>query len=407
MLAFLPALCFAQTFEGEAVYQNRFLFSGQATKMGLDSATLVSKMIADGDISEVVRLQVKGGSFAWSQVGHEANRQVYRAGGNKLYSFFEGADVCKVYDVTVDAETVLLKTAPSATLLDTQVLVAGQACKVVRVRWKSGHYDYYFSPGFLPVDGSLFANYKYDGWGAYLAIANALPLRIDKVSSLMTISTTLQRAEGRAVDAGTFALPQLAPANDLKSFVPGQTFLRVAQTSGSQKPAVGLGASAPARPALKAHVVESYSDGMRGEIDTVTGYQKYYYPNGGLKMEGKVSGAGARAYRDSLWKYYNEAGQLMKQEISNGEGKLSQTDFLYFSNGKLMSKTHQYFEGDYKNKATFRFHKVETLYYTNGQPMALRHWVNKELLEEKCWDPKGGEQPIEYLKTARAAQGGE
>jgi hypothetical protein len=161
---------------------------------------------------------------------------------------------------------------------------------------------------------------------------------------------------------------------------------------------------APERFHFMAHIVEKYSDGSRGEIDTVTGYRKYYYANGKLQMEGKVTKASPKDYRNGIWNYYNEAGQLMKQETSDKEGKLTQLDFMYFSNGKPLSKEYQYFEGDRKDKSTFRLHKIETLYYTNGQEFAERHWVNADLIDEKCWDSKGNPKPIEYQKTVKSLQ---
>lgn len=156
-----------------------------------------------------------------------------------------------------------------------------------------------------------------------------------------------------------------------------------------------------------AHIIENNSDGSKSEIDTVTGYRKYYYPNGKLQMEGKVTKASPKDYSDGVWNYYNEAGQLMKQETSNKEGKINELNFMYFKNGKPLSKTYQYFEGDYKDKTTFKFHKIETLFYTNGKELAERHWVNNNLVDEKCWDSKGNPKPIEYLKTVKSVEADE
>ncbi len=156
-----------------------------------------------------------------------------------------------------------------------------------------------------------------------------------------------------------------------------------------------------------AHIVEPQNDGSRAEIDTTTGYRKCYYKNGKLQMEGKVTKDTPKDYRDGIWSYYNEAGQLMNQETYNKEGKVNQLEFMYFTNGKPLSKTYQYYEGDYKNKATFKFHKIETLYYTNGQELSERHSINGKIIDEKCWDSKGNPKPIEYLKTIKSVQADE
>ena len=161
---------------------------------------------------------------------------------------------------------------------------------------------------------------------------------------------------------------------------------------------------APEREHFKAYVTENNPDGSKVEIDTTTGYLKYYYNNGKLQMEGKVTKASPKDYRDGIWNYYNEREQLMKQETYTKEGKINELDFMYFTNGKPLSKTYQYYEGDSRHKASFRFHKIETLYYTNGQELSERHYVNNNLIDEKCWDSKGNPKPIEYLKTVRSVQ---
>lgn len=134
---------------------------------------------------------------------------------------------------------------------------------------------------------------------------------------------------------------------------------------------------------FKAHIIENHEDGSRGEIDTITGYQKYYYKNGKLQMEGKVTKANPQNYRDGIWSYYNERGQLMNQETYTKEGKINQLEFMYFINGKPLSSTYQYYDGDYKSKETFKFHKIETLFDTTGKKISQRHWINEKLVSEE------------------------
>ena len=161
---------------------------------------------------------------------------------------------------------------------------------------------------------------------------------------------------------------------------------------------------APESKSFRGHIKENQPDGSKVEIDTISGYRKYYYQNGKPQMEGKVTKANSTDYRDGIWNYYNEVGQLMKQETYNKEGKINELNFMYFTNGKPLSSTYQYFEGDYKDKTKFKFHKIETLFYTNGQKLSVRHWINDEVVNEKCWDSKGNPKPIEYLKTIKTVQ---
>lgn len=153
-----------------------------------------------------------------------------------------------------------------------------------------------------------------------------------------------------------------------------------------------------------AHIIERNSDGSKTVIDTATGYRKNYYANGKLQMEDKVTKAMPKDYLEGIWKYYNEAGQLMKQETYIKEGKINELNFMYFTNGKPLSKTYQYYEGDYKEKSTFKFHKIETMFYMNGQELSERHWINSNLIDEKCWDSKGNSKPIEYLNTIKSLE---
>jgi antitoxin component YwqK of YwqJK toxin-antitoxin module len=159
---------------------------------------------------------------------------------------------------------------------------------------------------------------------------------------------------------------------------------------------------APESQHFVAYRTEKSDDSSRAEFDTVTGYGKYYYANGKLKMEGKVTGAPPNGFRDGIWDYYNDQGQLMSQETYARQGKINELKFMYFKNGKPLSETYQYFKGDYKDKASFQFIKIEIHYYTNGQKLSEEHSVNEKIVYRTCWDSKGNEKPIEYLKTIKS-----
>ena len=155
-----------------------------------------------------------------------------------------------------------------------------------------------------------------------------------------------------------------------------------------------------------AHSIERNKDGLKIEIDAISGYRKYYQ-YGKLQVEGKLIKGSPEYYREGVWNFYNQSGQLMNQETYNKAGKISQLQFMYFTNGNPLSKTYEYYEGDYKGKSTFKFHKIEILFYTNGQELAERHWLNNNLIGEKCWDSKGNPKPIGYLNTIRSVEADE
>jgi hypothetical protein len=160
--------------------------------------------------------------------------------------------------------------------------------------------------------------------------------------------------------------------------------------------------AAPESLHFTAHILEKHDDGSRAEFDTTTNYRKYYTKNGKLQMEGKVTRTPQNNYRDGIWNYYDELGLLMKQETYMSQSKVRELDFMYFKNGNPLSETLQYFQGDYKDKASFKFIKIEVLFYTNGRKLSERHSVNGKFVYATCWDSKGHEKPIEYLETVKS-----
>jgi antitoxin component YwqK of YwqJK toxin-antitoxin module len=142
-------------------------------------------------------------------------------------------------------------------------------------------------------------------------------------------------------------------------------------------------------PGFASHITEYYEDGkIYRQADTITGYNKLWYENGRLMEEGKITKSKPEDYRDSVWKYYNQNGLLVKQETYNKEGKLNSTAFTYFFN-ELTSETYQYFEGDWKDKSNFKFHEIRKDYWPSGKLMSLTHKVNGVIVEQKQWTKKG------------------
>lgn len=143
-----------------------------------------------------------------------------------------------------------------------------------------------------------------------------------------------------------------------------------------------------------AHKTEYYSKGKRKyEEDTLTHYRKYYYENGQLAKQGKVI--------SNVWtgliQTYSETGQLVSEITANEKGKLTDKEFRYYSNQKMMKETYQYFEGNYKDTTNFKFYKIEKSYYSNGQICFEQHSINNKVIETKSWTSNGATKPIEQL----------
>jgi antitoxin component YwqK of YwqJK toxin-antitoxin module len=138
------------------------------------------------------------------------------------------------------------------------------------------------------------------------------------------------------------------------------------------------------------HITEHYPSGERSsEIDTITGYQKYWFKNGKLRMEGKMTKDSAKKYRDSVWKYYDEQGRLVLEETYNRQGKLNLRSFQYLFNDVPLSEINEYFEGDYRDTVNFKFHRIEKGISENGKPWVEKHYINGKLVDSKEWDKDG------------------
>ena len=62
---------------------------------------------------------------------------------------------------------------------------------------------------------------------------------------------------------------------------------------------------------------------------------------------------------------------------------------------------YEYVEPNETIPNDYSFHKIEKMYYTNGQQCAERHLVDGQVVDEKCWNPKGVSMPIEYLDSIK------
>jgi hypothetical protein len=210
----------AQKFEGRIVYDVQF-------ELAPKLANRISKeqFLKQADNDELnageVTISYKGGNYHVAIGGNKGLWSVYRKDSNRLYSFFPTNEECVVTDVSIDVESKITGKMAVVTLKDTSVLVADKPCKIVRVQWGTGYYDYYFSENYLATN-DLFPGYVYDGWSAYLKLAKAYPVKIVKViKGLYTLSYTLVKASSEKVPDTLFDLPPLRPSG-LPSLVPNK-----------------------------------------------------------------------------------------------------------------------------------------------------------------------------------------
>lgn len=221
----------SQSFEGTITYVLDFEVSEKFKKMGVTKEMLIEKMKAEGSYSDTIKTSYKQGDYYTLLNANPKSWQIYKASTNKIYAMQDGedADICKVIDASVDLEFTMTGKMPVIQKLDTTANVNGNPCSIVRVKWQSGTYDYYYDSRHLKVDLTLFAQHTYDGWAEYLKISRALPVKIVKtVNGLMTATQTMTSARVKAVDESLFVIPTLVPDKELNIFkMPNGEIMRI------------------------------------------------------------------------------------------------------------------------------------------------------------------------------------
>jgi len=211
-------LTFGQSFEGTLTYVSELEVLPKMTKMGVTKEMLIDKMKQEGSWSDTIKTSYKHGNYVTFLNNSLKSRTIYNSDSNKIYSLQNGdaSDICTVTDASIDLESVMTGKLLTVEKLDTNVIVDGINCNIVRVKWKSGTYDYYYNSNKLTVDTTLFAQHLYDGWSEYLKISNSLPLKIVKMTKgMMTITMTLVSSKVEVINEKMFIIPTLISDKDL------------------------------------------------------------------------------------------------------------------------------------------------------------------------------------------------
>ena len=222
---------FSQNFEGTLSYSVKMEVSEKMQKYGVTKEILIEKMRKEGTWADTIFISYKNGNYIQQMGINKFAWSVYSVDSNKLYSFQKGSDICTVINTSIDLEEEMFGTPPKISLLDTSVVINDLECSIVRVKWKSGYYDYYFNTLKNPISPEFYKLYKYDGWYEYLKIAKSLPIRIVKSNKgMMTITMTLVNTSLHNVNDDLFKIPKLVYEKDL-NIVPikNRVIMRVIQ----------------------------------------------------------------------------------------------------------------------------------------------------------------------------------
>jgi len=173
LFAFRPV--FSQNFEGTLFYTVTMEVSEKMQKYGVTKEMLIEKMSKEGSWADTIYISYKNGNYFQQMGANKLAWSLYSVDSNKLYSFQKKANICTVINTSVDLEEEMLGNPPKISLLDTIVTINSLKCSIVRVKWKSGYYDYYFNTLTNPINPEFYKLHKYDGWYEYLKIAKSLP----------------------------------------------------------------------------------------------------------------------------------------------------------------------------------------------------------------------------------------
>jgi len=218
IILFTSLISFGQSYEGTLTYVADFEVSEKLVKMGMTKQILLDKMKSEGSWSDTIRVSYKQGNYYTLLNNNPKSWSIYKSDNNKIYSMQDGeaSDICTVTDASIDLEFAMTGKMPTVEKLNTTVVVKGTSFSIVRVKWESGTYDYYYNQTMLTVDASLFAKHTYDGWAKFLKISNSLPLKIVKTTKgMMTVTLTLVSSKIKVIDEKLFSIPKLVPDKNL------------------------------------------------------------------------------------------------------------------------------------------------------------------------------------------------
>jgi TonB family protein len=214
-LLFSSLLTLGQSFEGTLTYSVSLEVDEKMLKHGLTRESLIKNMKVEGTWSDTIWISYKQGNYYKTSNSVPKSWSIYVAEKNNIYTLHEEEEsvFCEVMDASIDTEFAATGKMPLVMKLDTTAIVGVDTCSIVRVKWSTGTFDYYYNQNKFEVDATLFSNHIYDGWAEYLKISQALPVKIvGGAKGLMTVSLTLVDSNSGQLDDELFKTPDLTRA---------------------------------------------------------------------------------------------------------------------------------------------------------------------------------------------------
>lgn len=194
MLCFLfcGAFVSAQTFEGKVIYHDTYTSRTPGTADNQYSAMA----------GTIQHYYIKGGNYKSETNGTLVLWQLYINKDNKIYSKIAHSANILWDDAAVNPDKVT-----SVELHKGVANILGYKCDELVLHSESNFQKYYFSSQ-LPVDSKLYKKHLYGNWYAYLAKANALPLKTIIRNEKFIMESTATEVKPMKLDDSFFTLPQ-------------------------------------------------------------------------------------------------------------------------------------------------------------------------------------------------------
>ncbi|MCK6617635.1 MAG: hypothetical protein L6Q51_08320 [Cyclobacteriaceae bacterium] len=216
------------SFQGIITYIQDLEVGGAFKKMGITKEMLMAEINKEGKWFDTLWVNYRLGNYAQFGNNKAQTTKVYDPSDNIIYTFeLTGNDLCSVQeavDLTLGGEA----DKPTVTVVDSAVTIMGLPCKIIRMKWSLGQYDYYYNETQARVNPELFANHTSEGFAEFLKMSGSLPLQIVKSVMGMDIIQTAVDIQQGSVDRNAFNIPELVEDESLNAIrMPGTTIMRI------------------------------------------------------------------------------------------------------------------------------------------------------------------------------------
>jgi hypothetical protein len=191
VVALTMSMSFAQSFEGKIFYTNAY----KSKMPNVNDQQLTDMMGASQEYL------MKGGDYKTISNGSLIQWQLYVNKDNKIYSKMTSSPAALWTDCAENPDEVL-----KSELNKGVVEILGYKCDELVLTCKSGVQKFYFSSK-LPIDSKLYEKHKFGNWAAFLAKANAVPLKIFIDNQQFTIESVATEVKPMAIDSKLLELP--------------------------------------------------------------------------------------------------------------------------------------------------------------------------------------------------------